>query len=200
MDRYELRRLDYSLSEDHQALQAAYKDFFGTRCTIEAVRAAEEHVVPAAPVDLVDPLAGVHPVRQVVAEDAVVVDRPDHVLDARDGVRVGGVGRPGGQVEVEGGGGVGVVDQVRAGAAVVRVRPERAEQVVVPRVAGTGVGADARVDRMERKALAADLLFGTAIAAGATAAVLYLGAPRATAPVGVGVGDGGASVAFGGRF
>lgn len=42
MDRYELRRLDYSLSEDHQALQAAYKDFFSTRCSIETVRAAEE--------------------------------------------------------------------------------------------------------------------------------------------------------------
>ncbi|CAA0094898.1 Acyl-CoA dehydrogenase FadE27 [Mycolicibacterium vanbaalenii] len=42
MDRYELRRLDYSLSEDHQALQAAYKDFFATRCTIDTVRAAEE--------------------------------------------------------------------------------------------------------------------------------------------------------------
>ncbi|MDG4664620.1 acyl-CoA dehydrogenase family protein [Mycobacterium sp. 236(2023)] len=42
MDRYELRRLDYSLSEDHRALQAAYKDFFETRCTIETVRAAEE--------------------------------------------------------------------------------------------------------------------------------------------------------------
>ena len=42
MDRYELRRLDYSLSEDHQALQAAYKDFFATRCPIETVRAAEE--------------------------------------------------------------------------------------------------------------------------------------------------------------
>jgi alkylation response protein AidB-like acyl-CoA dehydrogenase len=41
MDRYELRRLDYSLSEDHQALQAAYKDFFKTHCSIEAVRAAE---------------------------------------------------------------------------------------------------------------------------------------------------------------
>lgn len=41
MDRYELRRLDYSPSEDHQALQAAYKDFFSTRCTIETVRAAE---------------------------------------------------------------------------------------------------------------------------------------------------------------
>lgn len=42
MDRYELRRLDYSLSEDHQALLAAYKDFFATRCPIETVRAAEE--------------------------------------------------------------------------------------------------------------------------------------------------------------
>lgn len=42
MDRYELRRLDYSLSEDHTALQAAYRDFFATRCTIETVRAAEE--------------------------------------------------------------------------------------------------------------------------------------------------------------
>ncbi|MGE0215640.1 acyl-CoA dehydrogenase family protein [Mycolicibacterium sp.] len=41
MDRYELRRLDYSLSEDHQALQAAYKDFFATHCSIETVRAAE---------------------------------------------------------------------------------------------------------------------------------------------------------------
>lgn len=42
MDRYELRRLDYSLSDDHQALQSAYRDFFATRCTIETVRAAEE--------------------------------------------------------------------------------------------------------------------------------------------------------------
>ncbi len=42
MDRYELRRIDYSLSEDHQALQAAYRDFFKTRCSIEIVRAAEE--------------------------------------------------------------------------------------------------------------------------------------------------------------
>ena len=40
MDRYELRRLDYSLSEDHEALQAAYKDFFKTHCPIETVRAA----------------------------------------------------------------------------------------------------------------------------------------------------------------
>ena len=42
MDRYELRRLDYSLSEDHQAIQHAYKQFFKTHCPIEAVRAAEE--------------------------------------------------------------------------------------------------------------------------------------------------------------
>lgn len=42
MDRYELRRLDYSLSDDHQALQAAYRDFFKTHCPIETVRAAEE--------------------------------------------------------------------------------------------------------------------------------------------------------------
>ena len=42
MDRYELRRLDYSLSEDHQAIQAAYKQFFKTHCPIETVRAAEE--------------------------------------------------------------------------------------------------------------------------------------------------------------
>jgi alkylation response protein AidB-like acyl-CoA dehydrogenase len=42
MDRYELRRIDYSLTEDHEALQAAYKDFFKTHCSIETVRAAEE--------------------------------------------------------------------------------------------------------------------------------------------------------------
>src|SRR5215217_3966918 len=41
MDRYELRRLDYSLTEDHEALQTAYKDFFKTHCSIETVRAAE---------------------------------------------------------------------------------------------------------------------------------------------------------------
>ena len=42
MDRYELRRLDYSLSEDHQAIQEAYKQFFKTHCPIDSVRAAEE--------------------------------------------------------------------------------------------------------------------------------------------------------------
>jgi len=42
MDRHEMRRLDYSLSEDHQALQAAYRQFFATHCPIETVRAAEE--------------------------------------------------------------------------------------------------------------------------------------------------------------
>lgn len=41
MDRYELRRQDYSLSEDHVDLQTAYKQFFKTYCDIEAVRAAE---------------------------------------------------------------------------------------------------------------------------------------------------------------
>lgn len=41
MDRYELRRLDYSLTEDHKDLQAAYKQFFKTHSGIEAVRAAE---------------------------------------------------------------------------------------------------------------------------------------------------------------
>jgi alkylation response protein AidB-like acyl-CoA dehydrogenase len=41
MDRYELRRLDYSLSEDQVDLQTAYKQFFKTHCPIETVRAAE---------------------------------------------------------------------------------------------------------------------------------------------------------------
>lgn len=41
MDRFELRRLDYSLSEDHVDLQNAYKQFFKTHCSIETVRAAE---------------------------------------------------------------------------------------------------------------------------------------------------------------
>jgi alkylation response protein AidB-like acyl-CoA dehydrogenase len=41
MDRFELRRLDYSLSDDHVALQDAYNQFFKTHCSIETVRAAE---------------------------------------------------------------------------------------------------------------------------------------------------------------
>lgn len=41
MDRYELRRLDYSLSEDHIDVQTAYRQFFKTYCDIEVVRAAE---------------------------------------------------------------------------------------------------------------------------------------------------------------
>ncbi|WP_025735224.1 acyl-CoA dehydrogenase family protein [Mycobacterium genavense] len=41
MDRYELRRLDYSLSDHHVDLQSAYKQFFKTHCSIETVRAAE---------------------------------------------------------------------------------------------------------------------------------------------------------------
>ena len=42
MDRYELRRLDYSLTEDHKDLQAAYRQLFDTHCSIETVWAAEE--------------------------------------------------------------------------------------------------------------------------------------------------------------
>ena len=41
VDRYELRRLDYSLTEDHTDLQAAYRQFFKSNCSIETVRAAE---------------------------------------------------------------------------------------------------------------------------------------------------------------
>ena len=41
MDRFELRRLDYSLSEDHADLQSAYRQFFKTHCGIETVWAAE---------------------------------------------------------------------------------------------------------------------------------------------------------------
>jgi alkylation response protein AidB-like acyl-CoA dehydrogenase len=41
MDRYELRRQDYSLSEDHKAVQGAYRQFFKTHSSIETVRAAE---------------------------------------------------------------------------------------------------------------------------------------------------------------
>lgn len=41
MDRFELRRLDYSLSDDHVDLQTAYRQFFKTHCPIETVRAAE---------------------------------------------------------------------------------------------------------------------------------------------------------------
>jgi alkylation response protein AidB-like acyl-CoA dehydrogenase len=41
MDRYELRRLDYSLSEDHKDLQSAYRQFFKTHSPIDTVRAAE---------------------------------------------------------------------------------------------------------------------------------------------------------------
>jgi alkylation response protein AidB-like acyl-CoA dehydrogenase len=42
MDRYELRKLDYSVTEDHVDLQNAYRQFFKTHCPIETVRAAEE--------------------------------------------------------------------------------------------------------------------------------------------------------------
>jgi alkylation response protein AidB-like acyl-CoA dehydrogenase len=42
MDRYELRRLDYSLSDDHIDLQTAYRQFFAAHCPIESVWTAEE--------------------------------------------------------------------------------------------------------------------------------------------------------------
>ncbi|MDT5174724.1 MAG: hypothetical protein QOG37_1975 [Mycobacterium sp.] len=42
MDRYELRRVDYSLTEDHKALQDAYRQLLETYCPIETVWAAQE--------------------------------------------------------------------------------------------------------------------------------------------------------------
>ena len=39
LDRNELRRLDYSLSNEHIDLQAAYRDFFKAHCPIDTVRA-----------------------------------------------------------------------------------------------------------------------------------------------------------------
>ena len=41
MDRYEIRRLDYSLTADHVDLQTAYRQFFKNHCPIDTVRAAE---------------------------------------------------------------------------------------------------------------------------------------------------------------
>jgi alkylation response protein AidB-like acyl-CoA dehydrogenase len=41
MDRYELRRQDYSLSEEQIAMQQAFRKLFETYCPIETVRAAE---------------------------------------------------------------------------------------------------------------------------------------------------------------
>src|SRR3979411_657801 len=41
MDRYELRRIDYSLSDDQVDLTAVYSKFFKSQCSIETVRAAE---------------------------------------------------------------------------------------------------------------------------------------------------------------
>ncbi|MET0900534.1 MAG: acyl-CoA dehydrogenase family protein [Mycobacterium sp.] len=42
MDRYELRRLDYSLTEDHKDLQSAYRQLLDNHCSIEVVWAAQE--------------------------------------------------------------------------------------------------------------------------------------------------------------
>jgi alkylation response protein AidB-like acyl-CoA dehydrogenase len=41
MDRYELRRLDYSLTDDHTDLQTAYRQLLKSHSTIETVRSAE---------------------------------------------------------------------------------------------------------------------------------------------------------------
>jgi alkylation response protein AidB-like acyl-CoA dehydrogenase len=41
VDRFELRRQDYTLSEDQSDLLAAYAKFFKANCTVEQVRAAE---------------------------------------------------------------------------------------------------------------------------------------------------------------
>ncbi|MCZ8377340.1 acyl-CoA/acyl-ACP dehydrogenase [Mycobacterium sp. CPCC 205372] len=41
MDRFEIRRQDYSLSDDHRALQDSYRQFLAVACPIETVRAAE---------------------------------------------------------------------------------------------------------------------------------------------------------------
>ena len=60
---------------------------------------------------------------------------------------------------------------------------------------------DQRIDRMERKALAADLMFATAAAAGVTSVVLYLSSGRSeSSPIQVGTDGRGAHVSFGGRF
>ncbi len=42
MDRYELRRLDYSLTEDHKDLATAYRQLLSSHCSIEVVWAAQE--------------------------------------------------------------------------------------------------------------------------------------------------------------
>ena len=41
MDRFELRRLDYSLSEEHTDVLSAFRQFFKSNCSIETVWAAE---------------------------------------------------------------------------------------------------------------------------------------------------------------
>ncbi len=62
--------------------------------------------------------------------------------------------------------------------------------------------AEERVDRMENKALAADILFGAAAAAAVTSGILYLVSAEdlERAPVTVGATDGGGTVSFRARF
>jgi hypothetical protein len=62
--------------------------------------------------------------------------------------------------------------------------------------------ADRRVDQMERRALVADILLGTAAAAAATSAILYFTTPRTVSRVEVGAAPspGGAVFSLGGSF
>ncbi|HUS65513.1 MAG TPA: hypothetical protein VMZ28_13270, partial [Kofleriaceae bacterium] len=62
--------------------------------------------------------------------------------------------------------------------------------------------AEDRVDRMENKALAADILFGAAAAAAVTGGILYLVSAEdlESAPVTVGATDGGGTVSFRAKF
>jgi hypothetical protein len=62
-------------------------------------------------------------------------------------------------------------------------------------------GVDDRVDAMEKKALAADILFGASAVAAGVAVFLYLGSAGAErAPVTVGADSHGAQVWLGGQF
>lgn len=65
MDRYELRREDYSLTADHVDLQTAYAKFFATYCTIDTVRGAESSGIDRA---LWDRLTGTGATSMAVGE------------------------------------------------------------------------------------------------------------------------------------
>lgn len=67
MDRYELRRLDYSLTEDHRALQDAYRQLLEAHCPIETVWAAQETGFDKS---LWERLCGMGATSMAVGEDA----------------------------------------------------------------------------------------------------------------------------------